>query len=463
MHRRFALCPLLLALLASGCSRLPPAGEGSVSCQIAHRIDSHVEWRQGSGQEERMRQFIQDSLSKELTADSAIQIALLNNPKIQAFFEEMGIARADLVEAGLLSNPAFEIEVRYPHVTSLKTNIEYLLTTSLLDVLVIPLRTKLASTEFEQSKLNVSNQILNLAFDVRETYYELIAERQKMQSMRSIVELVRITSAISSKQRAIGNVNVLEFQLAQSRSLEAELELSESQAEVIRLSEKLRRLLGFEDDVCLILPEALPEELEDQEFDLCSLEFVALEERLDLQVARFELVRFSQMLGLKEGWIYTQLKGGVAGERDPDGTHLLGPGFSGEIPIFNYGQAARMRVWAEWRRAQDRLAELEIRVRSEVREAHKLLTSSLKRVKDYRARLLPMLEKMSASSEELYNVMSLGVDQLLENKRLELVAFKNYAESMKKYWVYRVELDRALGGYLFQLVLQREDRQGACE
>lgn len=453
----------LISLFCIGCSRVPSADDGFVSSMVINRINSQVEWRRGYYQDETAQIFIQNMINSELNADTAIQIALLNNPKVQAIFEELGIAQADLVEAGLLSNPAFEVEIRYPHVKGLRTNIEYLLTTSLLDAFLIPLRTRLATTEFEQAKFRVSNEILNLAFDVRETYYELIAERQKIDYIRSIVEIASILGEISSKQISIGNVNTLEFQLAQSRFLEAELELSQSLAEVIRLQEKLNRLLGLESDFCLILPQNLPQDFDYEGFDLCTLETIAIEERLDIQVARIEIARLSQMLGLKDWWTYTNIKAGLAGERDPDGTNLIGPGISGELPIFNYGQAARMRLFAELRQAQARLAELEIKVRSEVREAHKLLMSYLKIINDYRGRLLPMQGKISASSEELYNVMGLGVDKLLENKRLEVVAIKNYTESVKKYLVARVALDRALGGYLFKFLIQRECCQGDVE
>lgn len=461
-HRAKALYILLLGSLATGCSKIPPIDDGLVTYTVSERIDSQTEWRQGYCQDEQVQTFIQCAVANELTADSAIQIALLNNPKIQAIFEEIGIARVDLVEAGLISNPSFSIDVRYPHIKNLHTNIEYLITSSLLDIFLIPLRTRLAATEFEQTKLKVSHEILNLAFDVRETYYELVCEKKKIEYIQSVVELTSINSEIVSKQINIGNVNTLEFQLSQSRLLEAELELAKSQAEIIRLSEKLNRFLGFNEEVCLILPDYL-DGIDYQGFDFCTLESIALEERLDLQVARLEIARLGRMLGLKDWWTYTNLQGGLAGERDPDGTNLIGPGFSGELPIFNYGQAARMRLFAQLRQVQDRLAELEIRVRSEVREAHKLLMSYLKIINDYQNRLLPIQEKISASSEELYNVMGLGVDKLLENKRMEVVANQNYTESVKQYLVARVEIDRALGGYLFRLLSQRECIQGALE
>lgn len=454
---------LLLGIFIAGCSKVPPVDDGSVSCIVANRVENAVEWRRGDCQDDDNQMLLQSLINRELNADTAIQIALLNNPRVQAIFEDLGIAHADLVAATLLSNPVFEVEIRYPHVKGLRTNIEYLLTTCLLDAFLIPLRTKLATTEFEQAKLRVSNEILDLAFDVRETYYELIAERQKIDYIRSIVELTSILGEISSRQLDIGNVNTLESQLARYRYLEANLELSQSLAEIGRLKEKLNRLLGLESDVCLILPQTIEEPFLDREFDLCALETIAIEERLDLQIARLELVRLGRMLGLKEGWTYTNLQGGLAGERDTDGTNVIGPGIAGEVPIFNYGQAARARLFSELRQAQDRLAELEIRVRSKVREAHNVLRSYLEIVNDYRENLLPMQEKISASSEELYNVMGLGVDKLLENKRLEIVAIKNYTEMFKKYLVAKVELDRALGGYLYKFLMQRECDQVGVE
>src|SRR5262249_7906476 len=149
-----------------------------------------------------------------------------------------------------------------------------------LDIFLIPLRTRLAETEFAQTKLRVSNEILDLAFDVRQTYYKLLAENQKMGCIRSLTEITRIHSDIVAKQISVGNVNTLDARLAQSKLLEAELELAQSQTEIILLKEKLNRLLGLSEDVCLKLPDVFIEETDYRGFDLCSLETLALENRL---------------------------------------------------------------------------------------------------------------------------------------------------------------------------------------
>ena len=52
-------------------------------------------------------------LQSEIDEDTAIRIALINNPIVAAEYERLGIARADLVQAGLLSNPVFDGDIKF--------------------------------------------------------------------------------------------------------------------------------------------------------------------------------------------------------------------------------------------------------------------------------------------------------------------------------------------------------------
>ena len=49
------------------------------------------------------------SIDDGLTSQEAVAIALWNSPSFQATLADLGIARADLVEAGLLRNPVFSL------------------------------------------------------------------------------------------------------------------------------------------------------------------------------------------------------------------------------------------------------------------------------------------------------------------------------------------------------------------
>ena len=448
-----SFCCILMAAIVlcyiSGCTKTQRSDDLYVSSAIERRLDKKVLWSKGCTKEQ-IESRIQTLLQEELSIDDAVQISFLNNPHIQAIFEEIGISQADLVEAGLFSNPVFDLFVRYPDKKNFVTNIEYSITASFIDLFLIPLRVKVAKAELEQTTLRVTNEVLDLAFEVEQTYYQLQAARQELNYTRSIVELSSIQSEIATRQRDIANINSLDFQQTQSRFLQSKLEITTIENEIIRLKEKLNKLLGFSGDIEWAIPNELPE-IDYQGLPIESLESVSLRERLDLQIARFEVLRLSRMLGIKQWWVYTKGYVGIGGERDPDGLNTLGPAFSGEIPIFNYGQGARLRLQAELRQAHDELATLEIRILSEVREAHKLLMNNLEVIKDYRDQIIPLQNKILASSEELYNVMGLGIDHLLEAKREELLVYSKYVLSLRNYWMARVQLDRALGGKLYKV------------
>lgn len=443
------LFPLGMLCFVSSCTKVPNS-EDCVSGIIEERIDKTIQWNRGCALDEQVSCKIQSLLQYELTADAAVQIALLNNPQIQATFEDIGISQADLVEAGLLSNPIFDLFIRYPNKKHFVADIEYSITASFIDLFLIPLRKRVARAELDQTTLRVTNRILDLAFEVEQTYYQLQAAQQELKYTQAIVEITGIQSEIVARQENTRNVNKLDFEQMQSQFLGAKLEIARIENEIIHLKEKLNRLLGFCEDVNWTIANEFPE-TDYQGLPIDRLECVAFRERLDLQAARFEVLRLSHKLGIKQWWVYTNGRVGIGGERDPDGLNTLGPAFSGEIPIFNYGQAARLRLHAELRQAQDRLNYLEIQTLSEVREAHKLLMNNLEVINDYQTQIFPLQNQILEASEALYNVMGLGVDRLLENKRQELQAYKNYIGSLRNYWIARVQLDRALGGKLYKI------------
>lgn len=436
-----------------GCSKIVLKEDHSIPSTIAKRIDCNLEWSRDKCSNEKITEFINSLVLEELTPEKAIQIALFNNRNIQATFEELGIARANLIEAGLLSNPFFEIEFRYPFVRGLKTNIEYLITSSLLDLFLIPLRNRLANTEYHQAKMRISHEIINVFFDIRETYYEWVAKLKNEQCRHAILNLTNILFKIAAQQFEAGNINQLDFDRAQNGIFDAELKYIQSKSESIAVQEKLIQLLGFSEDICLILPENFSR-IQQPPLDLCELERTALEERLDLKEANLEVVRLSQLLGLKNPWIYTDLNGGLSGKRETDGNQLLGPAFSGRLPLFNYGQAARMRLWSQLKKAIKHLEGMQVKVLSEVRESFSLLRIFSQLTYDYEKHLLPMQKKISEKTEGLYNVMGLGIEKLLESKKEEITLEQQYIENLMKYFIAQVKLDRALGGYLFKLICE---------
>ena len=87
-----------------------------------------------------------------LNADRAVQVALLNNRELQARFEEIGIAQADVIQAGLITNPNFSANFRFPDRSPSGTNIEYSIAQNFLELLVLPLRKRIANAQLAQAE-----------------------------------------------------------------------------------------------------------------------------------------------------------------------------------------------------------------------------------------------------------------------------------------------------------------------
>ncbi|PYI96354.1 MAG: TolC family protein, partial [Verrucomicrobia bacterium] len=175
MTRRFFVALMLPLFSLSG---LQGQSTEDLQSTIRQRTGKQVEWQKDVEAGDQIREAIRVLLRRTLTADSAVQVALLNNRELQATFEEIGIAQADLIEAGLLKNPIFAGDARFPNRAPSGTDIEMAIAQEFFDVLVIPLRKKVAISQLMKTKLQVGDAVLKLAAAVKTAFYELQADQQ---------------------------------------------------------------------------------------------------------------------------------------------------------------------------------------------------------------------------------------------------------------------------------------------
>lgn len=440
----------LQSIFLYGCYK-PCSQEVEVHNIIEESLGKEIIWQRNPSSFYSLDEYLSNLAENPLKIDNVIQIALLNSPRIQALLEEVGMAKADLFEAYLLSNPALDLLIKYPRKRDLYTNLEWSLTQSLVDILLRPLRIKLASVDLQKVKLKITHEIQQVVFEVSACFYKLQTKEQTLRILETILELNAIRMEIADRQYSVGNTYLLSVAKRHVPFYESEIEVSHLGLEIISLKEQLNRLLGFCEERSLDLSLEF-EEIDYQGLSLECLEALAFQERLDLQALRYEVIYLSQSLGLKRWWVYTQGRLGVAQEIDTDGTHVFGPAIVLDIPIFNYGQAERQRLFASLRQAEDKLKELEIKVLSEVREAHHFLLTKLDQINGYRGIFLPLVKRIVSLGEERFNIMSLGIDELLEKKLEEFKLWKDYTQVLGSYWDSRVSLDKAIGGNLYLIL-----------
>src|SRR5574341_616243 len=203
--RSAAIFTMLVGIgIITGCASVPKeAGFPDVQKLIEQRIGRQVHWNQGTPEDVKVAGVIQSMLKQELTLDAAVQIALLNNRSLQATYEELGIAQADVVQAGLLRNPIFFASFRFMDRAvdrHRSTNTEFSVDQDFLDLLMLPLRKKVATAQFEQAKLHVGNAVLNLSAEVRSAYYTLQADEQTLEMRRTVVQATEAAVEIATRQ-----------------------------------------------------------------------------------------------------------------------------------------------------------------------------------------------------------------------------------------------------------------------
>lgn len=436
----------LVALMLSGCATVDPhSGFSAVQERVAERTRQSIAWNQGDDEDLAIRERSQDFFHSELTADVAVQIALLNNRELQATYEDLGIAQADLIAAGLLKNPVLEAEFRWPGRPANPWEIHVV--QDFMDALLLPLRERVAADAFEQAKLKVAHAVLDIDAEVRTAFYSAQGAEQSAGLRGKVAEALETVALIAERRYEAGNINDLELANEQAARLEARAELLRAKAEALDQRERLTGLMGLwgVQAADWRMGEHLPD-LPGDEAPAEGLESLAVANRLDLAAARQEIVKLADAAGLAAyAGLVPQLN--VAGhiEREPEGEATWGPSVALPVPVFDQGQAVVGRAQAQLRQSRQRYWALAVRIRSEVRGARNRMVAARQLADQYRNDLLPLRRRIVAESQLQYNAMQVGPAELLRAHQAELEAGGRYVDALRDYWVARVKLERALG------------------
>jgi outer membrane protein, heavy metal efflux system len=417
--------------------------------EVGERAAADVRWEKEMAVREQISAVVQKLLKKPLTVASAVQIALLNNRGLQATFEEVGIAQADVIEAVTLPNPSVDFEVQFPFVAGTLNRYAWLVAQEFVQILMIPLKKKFTEERLEAVELRVADETLALVEKVKVAYFMVQADQQLISRLKLIQETNAASLELGHEQYKAGNITDLALLQLQASYSQGRLDIAKAETDLRDKREELTRLLGLwgSQTAWQIQGDIMP--IPDTEFSVKGLESLAVAQRLDLRAAHRNLTSILTALGLTRiyRWVPV-LEFGFAGERDVDGALNMGPSFRLEVPIFNQGQARLAKAAAELRRAENRFAALAVEIRSQTRELRDRLISLRDMAKFYHDDLLPTHIKIVNKTLIQYNAMQLGPYELFLAKSQEMEAERSYIDTVRDYWITRARLERTVGGKL---------------
>jgi outer membrane protein TolC len=446
--------PLLLMTLAAlglgGCAGFSKDGgfDAVADASRAH-LGKEVKWPRSAQTQAEVDAQVTALLAHPLSVEDAVQVALLNNPLLQAAFQELGISEAELVQAGRLPNPRFDLR----HASAAgQYDIEETLSFNVLALLTMPYAHDIEKRRFAQTQNLGVLRVAQLAKDTREAFYAAVAARESIDYLQQVGIAAETGAELARRMVSAGNWNRLDQAREQSFSTDAVQSLTRARLTEVSAREKLMVLLSLParqpGQPALQLADSLPE-LPVSVDSLPDVERAVLQERLDLQLMRMHIDELSKSLGLtKSTRLVNVLDIGATRVRQGSREEPYERGYTVtlEVPIFDSGAARVKKSEAIYRQAVNRFAQAALEARSQIRLAYAGYRAAFDLAQRQRDEVLPLRRAIAQQNLLRYNASLISIFELLSDAREQVSSVDGYIQSVRDFWIAKSRLDAALLG-----------------
>ncbi len=435
-------------LILNGCARFstdPMPAFLDVRQTICDRTGEKLEWSDCCSS---LSILLDEIFQKELTLSDAVRVALLNNKRLQAEFGRLGIAQAELVQAGLLKNPIFQMDFKYDKTWFASDHITDMVgLQNFLDILLKPLKIKMAKRELEAVKADVAGKVLDLIAETKIAFFSLQAAEHNFENQIKLLDALEAAYLFAKRMHKAGNINNLD--LAEKRSFYESMKINAANAEIeiLDFRENLNALMGlWKDEINWRLCKDLPP-FPDNLSTILPIENQAIRNSLDLKAKRERIQATAALVGINvTETVFPEFGLGIATERESDAIWYVGPFLSGTVPIFDFGQAQKAAGRAELCRLWNEYTALAIEIRSKARSASFHLRNTFRQGKYYREVLLPLAQEVMDNAFLQYNAMQIGVFELLIAKQKEIQTKKQEILITRDHWIAMTKLEKLVQG-----------------
>ncbi|MFN3565070.1 MAG: TolC family protein [Burkholderiaceae bacterium] len=452
MSRAFRLSTTAAAaVLLAGCAALPieadraqlqAFSQDAIGANVA-RLASEDARREAAAEVERL-------LGAPLSADDAVRIALAYSPALQTLLAQAEAASAAATQSARLPNPVFAFE-RLVRSDSGATDMDIgrTLTFSLLDLLTLPARTRIAEHKQQQLRLQSAAGVLAAAGEARAAWVRAVAAQQSAAYFEQVMRAAEAGAELARRMQSVGNYSRLQRSREQAFYADAAAQYTRAQLAAAGAREALARALGLDGALAarLKLPDRLPD-LPGAPRDEAELARRAFDERLDVRLARAELDFTARSLGLTRA---TSVIDGLhlAGVRNSETGKATQRGFEVEfpLPLFDFGDARRVEAQSIYLAQLHRTAQVAVEAQSRLRETYGAYRIAYDLARHHRDEIVPLRKRIADEMLLKYNGMLIGVFELLADAREQIGAVIRSIEAQRDFWLADAALQAALIGH----------------
>lgn len=436
-----------IASLLAGCATFQPGLDPpQINRLLAERGAPQLGWEKNSTGADEV--LVTQWLGEPMTSERAVRVAMLRSPRLQEEYARLGLARADIMEAVQIANPRFNIG-RLDALGGPGNQLGLGLAMPLVDLLVLPIRARLARSDFERAKLAIAASVLDVGFDVESAWYDYVGDQQIADMREAVASGLETSAELARRFYAAGNISELQLKREEAAASQARIDAARALVAARMARLRLNTTVGLSGaDAEWRTSDRLPLPVAAED-DVTSLEKLANQGNLSLlaQVREVDILRDAAGITRKLRLLGdTQI--GFERERETDGSIIQGPTASIEIPIFNQGGARVQRAQARYLQARARLLALQLKIDNAVRLGVERVRVLSDVVRTHHDALIPARETVVERSQQEQNFMLIGVFELIQAKTQEYDAYQGYLESIRDYWLARLDLMRVVGARL---------------
>ncbi|WP_198320700.1 TolC family protein [Azohydromonas aeria] len=448
---RKRLAAAVLAMLTlGGCSSTAVQQNLGAAQEVAsQQLGTQLKWLDSEEARQEARAEVDRLLQQPLSGDDAVRIALAYSPALQTLLSESAASSLSVTQSARLPNPvfAFERAVRGSG-DHRELEIGRALSFSLLDVLLLPARSRIATAQQQQIRLRMAGDVVQSATQARQAWVRAVAAAQTQVYFEQVKEAADAGAELARRMQSAGNFNRLQRAREQVFSAEAVAQLARARQEAQSSREALVRALGLNEAQAqaLKLPERLPD-LPAAPREEQSVLKAALDQRLDMRQASSELEASARAQGLTTATsVFNHVELGIMRNSETGEPHQRGFELTLPLPIFDAGDAVRGAARARYMAAVNRTQQLAVDAASQVRENYGAYRTAYDLARHWRDEIVPLRKTISDENLLRYNGMLIGVFELLADARDQVASVAQALNTQRDFWLADAALQAALIG-----------------
>ena len=419
--------------------------------QMSHaNLNAEVKWLVSDDARSQAQADVDSLLAKPLDGDGAVRIALAYSPALQAMLYESAADSAAATQSARLPNPVFAFERLARNLGGGLQELEITrtLSVSLLDLLLLPARLRLADYQQQSARISLSAKVVQAASDARLAWVNAVAAEQSTQYAQQVKATADASAEIARRMQSVGNFSKLQRAREQAFAADAVTQLARANQNALSTREALVRTLGLSDSqsAALKLPDRLPD-LPASPRDESVVATIAVGQRLDVRLARSNLDFVAREQGLTGATSYVNaLEVGVKQDKMSGQSPQRGYDIVVPLPIFDFGDASRSRAKSTYMAAFYRTAQLTVEANSQVRETYAAYRTAYDISRHYRDEIVPLRKSIAEENVLRYNGMLIGVFELLADAREQVGSVIQAIDAQRDFWLADAALQSTLIG-----------------